>query len=85
MKENTKNYLILGVLVIAFAIAYPALRPHLKMAPTSVQSDPEQERQRLLLTLARLDQAHENGEIDESLYVNVRAQYKARLVNLWER
>jgi hypothetical protein len=42
----------------------------------------ETRRQRLLLTIARLDQVFEAGELDEAVYRQARARYKAELVEI---
>jgi hypothetical protein len=73
----------LGVLGVAFALAYPWLRPQLRGKVKPGQTDLTLERQRLLLTLARLDQAHQAGQLDETVYRRARAQRKAELAELW--
>ena len=75
----------LGVLGVAFALAYPWLRPRLRgqVSPDPVAPTPE--RQRLLLTLARLDQAYQAGQLDETVYRHTRARRKAELAELWQR
>jgi mono/diheme cytochrome c family protein len=75
----------LGALAVVFVLAYPWLRPRLVgEAPTS-QSDLIQERQRLLLTLARLDQAYEAGDLNATAYRRARARRKAELAEVLRR
>jgi hypothetical protein len=74
----------LGGLVIVFvAVGYPYLRPQLSHQPPS-DGDPNLRRQKLLLLLARLDEAFEAGELDKQIYHRARAKYKAELVQLME-
>ena len=47
-------------------------------------TDPSTRRQRLLLLLARLDDTYDAGEIDESIYRQARAEYKAELMRLMQ-
>jgi len=75
----------LGVLGVAFALAYPWLRPRLRGQVSPDPIDPMLERQRLLLTLACLDQAFQAGQLDEAVYRRARAQRKAQLAELWQR
>jgi mono/diheme cytochrome c family protein len=75
----------LGALAIVFVLIYPSLRPRLVgEAPTS-QSDLTREQQRLLLTLARLDQAYEAGDLNEAVYRRARARRKAELADVLRR
>ena len=75
----------LGVLGVAFALAYPWLRPRLRGQVSPDPVAPTLERQRLLLTLARLDQAYQAGQLDETVYRHTRARRKAELAELWQR
>jgi mono/diheme cytochrome c family protein len=75
----------LGALVILFGVFYPRLRPRLRGEGIGLESDLKQERQRLLLTLARLDQAYEAGQLNETVYQRARAQRKAELTNVLQR
>ncbi|RME70966.1 MAG: hypothetical protein D6784_15830, partial [Chloroflexi bacterium] len=60
---------------------YPSLRQ--KAVPVPVD-DPDTARQRLVLLLARLDEAFEAGELDETVYRQARSRYKAELARLME-
>ncbi len=75
----------LGALAIVFALAYPSLRPRLAGESTTGEGDLTQERQRLLLTLARLDDAHEAGELNEAVYRRARDRRKAELADVMRR
>jgi hypothetical protein len=77
----------LGGIALVLGLAYPRLRPHLKgeVATASQASDPALERQRLLLTLARLDQAYQAGRLNETVYRRARARRKAELIELMRR
>jgi len=75
----------LGALGVAFALAYPRLRPRLRGKVKPGQTNLPLERQQLLLTLARLDQAYQAGQLDEAVYRHTRAQRKAQLAELWRQ
>jgi hypothetical protein len=78
--------LALGGIALVLGLAYPRLRLRLRgeVAPVQV-GDPAQDRQRLLLTLARLDQAYQAGRLNETVYRRVRARRKAELIELMRR
>jgi hypothetical protein len=78
--------LALGGIALILGLAYPRLRLRLRgeVAPVQV-GDPAQDRQRLLLTLARLDQAYQAGRLNETVYRRVRARRKAELIELMRR
>jgi hypothetical protein len=76
----------LGGVAIVFGLAYPALRPHIRGgAPASQEGDLKRERQRLLLVLARLDQAYQAGDLNETVYRRARTRHKAELAGVWRR
>jgi mono/diheme cytochrome c family protein len=77
--------LSLGVVAIAFTVSYPSLRPRLGGETPVSESDLAQERKRLLLTLARLDQAYEDGKLNETVYRRARALRKAELAEVWRQ
>lgn len=68
-----------GVVTLLAVFLYPRYRPRLMQA---AETDPKTRRQRLLLLLARLDETYEAGQIDEAVYRQARAEYKAELVRL---
>ncbi len=72
----------LGAVVIASGAIYPALRTR-PGATALEQGSPETERQRLLLILARLDEAHAAGQLSETVYHRARAHRKVELSRLW--
>ncbi len=71
-----------GVLAVVFGLAYPWLRPRLRGEALASEGDLGRERQRLLFTLARLDQAYEAGQLNETVYRRARAQRKAELADV---
>jgi mono/diheme cytochrome c family protein len=75
----------LGTLIIVFGVFYPRLRLRLRGEGVALEGDLRRERQRLLLTLARLDQAYEAGQLNETVYQRARAQHKAELVDVLQR
>jgi len=84
LSQTTLLWMMLGVgaLAVLFALAYPLLRPHLAGESSTGEGDLMRERQRLLLTLARLDDAYESGELNETVYRRARARRKAELVDV---
>ena len=73
------------VAVVVAAFVYPRIRPQWSPQPAQVGDETiETRRQRLLLTLARLDETYEKGELDETVYQRARARYKAELAQLME-
>ncbi|MCG3211377.1 MAG: hypothetical protein FOGNACKC_05021 [Anaerolineae bacterium] len=82
--QELAKWVVLGlglVAVVVAAVVYPMRRPAMA-APSS--DSPETRRQKLLLTLARLDEVYENGDLDEDVYQRARAKYKAELADLLE-
>jgi hypothetical protein len=79
----------LGGLMMALSIVYPAWRARRVSLPAArTQADAkeiEMECQRLLLTLARLDEAYQAGQLSESVYRRARAHHKAELARLWQQ
>ncbi len=73
-----------GLAIVGVGLAYPLMRPKLTHRADLYDADPELHRQKLLLMLARLDEAYEAGELDESVYRQARARYKAELVEVME-
>jgi len=74
--------LALGGLAVAFALAYLPLRPRLSGEALASDGDLTRDRQRLLLTLARLDDAYEAGDLNETAYRRARARRKAELADV---
>ncbi|MGQ9501069.1 MAG: carboxypeptidase-like regulatory domain-containing protein [Anaerolineae bacterium] len=79
----------LGGLMMVLSIVYPAWRARrvsLPAAQTQVDARRlEMERNRLLLMLARLDEAYQAGQLSESVYRRARAHHKAELAHLWRQ
>lgn len=72
-----------GVVIVAAVVVYPQIRPRVAH-PADEEEDPAASRQKLLLTLARLDDAFEAGQLDEQVYRRARARYKAQLAQVME-
>ncbi len=78
--------LALGGIALVLGLVYPRLRPRLRGEVAVARADdPALERQRLLLTLARLDQAYQAGRLNEAVYRRVRARRKAELIEIMRR
>lgn len=77
--------LVLGAAAVVLGVTYPALQPRLRADDYSGEDNPTRDRQRLLLILARLDQAHETGELNEAVYRRARARRKAELADVLRR
>ncbi len=79
-------YIILGlgvVAILAVGVGYPMMRrSKLTQTVDLYDDDPELYRQKLLLMLARLDETYEAGELDEEIYRQMRARYKAELAEI---
>jgi mono/diheme cytochrome c family protein len=84
LSQTTLLWMMLGLggLAIFFGLAYPSLRPRLVGEARAGQGNLTQERQRLLLTLARLDQAYEAGDLSATVYRRARARRKAELAKV---
>jgi mono/diheme cytochrome c family protein len=87
LSQTTLLWMILGLggLAVAFGLAYPSLRPHLAGGTSAGTGDLAKERQRLLFTLARLDQAYEAGDLKEAVYRRARARRKSELADILRR
>jgi len=87
VKQATLLWLMLGLgaLALIFVAFYPRLRARLRGEVLVGQADLARERQRLLLTLARLDQAYEAGQLNEPVYRRARARRKAELADVLRR
>jgi hypothetical protein len=77
--------LALGGLAIVVALVYPSMRLRFAGEAPDSKVDLTQERKRLLLTLARLDEAYEAGDLNETVYRRARARHKAELSDLLRR
>lgn len=73
-----------GLAIVGVAVGYPLLRPQLTHQADMYDADPALHRQKLLLMLARLDEAFAAAELDEQVYRQARARYKAELVEVLE-
>jgi mono/diheme cytochrome c family protein len=81
--QDTLRWLILGLsgLAIALTVGLYAFRGSPQSASAS-QAESSARQHKLLLLLARLDEAVAAGEIEEPLYRQARAGYKTELVRL---
>jgi hypothetical protein len=70
---------------VALGAVYPALRRQPMPAVAPPSEDARAAQQRLLLMLARLDEAYQAGQISASAYRRARAHHKAALAALWPR
>jgi hypothetical protein len=73
-----------GLAIIGVGLVYPRLRPQLTHQAGVHHENPNIRRQKLLLTLARLDEVFEAGELDQEVYLRARAKYKVELVEIME-
>ncbi len=69
----------LGLAAIAAVVVYTVRQPVLE---PQAAVDTASQRQRLLLLLARLDEAFERGELNEAVYRRARARYKGELARV---
>ena len=70
--------------IVAVTVVYPMARPQQPHQIDFQGDDPDTRQQKLLLILAKLDEAHENGELDPAVYQRARAKYKTELADLLE-
>ncbi|MBN1994151.1 MAG: hypothetical protein JW953_15745 [Anaerolineae bacterium] len=85
--QNLLRWLILGLGIVAIIVGgviYPFIRPQLAHPAALDYNDPQARREKLLLTLARLDEAFAAGELDETVYRQARTGYKAELAKTME-
>ena len=85
--QNWLRWLVLGLgglAVIAAGVIYPLLRSRAVTPAAPDYNDPQVGREKLLLALARLDEVFEAGQLDEQVYRQARARYKAELAALME-
>lgn len=75
----------LGIVVIALGGIYPGVRRRSAAPVMPAQEDARLARERLLLTLVRLDEAYEAGQINAATYRRARAHRKDELSKLWQR
>ena len=87
LSQTTLLWLILGLggLAVVFVLVYPSLQLRFAGEAPASEGDLTQERQRLLLTLVRLDEAYEAGDLNETVYRRARARHKAELADLLRR
>lgn len=87
LDQGLLRWIVVGlgaVFIVVAAAVYPSLRPRLTHQAGQHAADPDTRRQQLLLLLARLDETYEAGQLDEEVYRQARARYKAELVDLLE-
>jgi hypothetical protein len=82
--QNMARWVVISVVALVI-VGAGALYPYWRPQTVSTGEDPVLRRQKLLLLLARLDDAFEAGELNEQVYRQARARYKASLADLWER
>jgi hypothetical protein len=87
LNQEFLRWLIIGLGVVAMVVAgvvYPLTRPQLAHQSSLDYNDTQAQREKLLLTLVRLDEAFEAGELDEGVYRQARTKYKAELTKIME-
>jgi mono/diheme cytochrome c family protein len=87
LSQTTLLWMVLGLgaVAVVFGLAYPSLRSRFGGELLAGENDLAHERQRLLLVLAHLDQAHEAGELNEGVYRRARASRKSELADVLRR
>jgi hypothetical protein len=87
VRQTTLLWFVLGLgaVAVALGLAYPVWRPRFRGETVASRGDLTLQRQRLLLTLARLDQAYEAGQLNETVYQRARARRKAELAEVLRR
>jgi mono/diheme cytochrome c family protein/5-hydroxyisourate hydrolase-like protein (transthyretin family) len=81
--QNLARWVVIGLValvIVGAGVFYPRWRPQ---SAVSLE-DSGLRRQKLLLLLARLDDAFESGQLNEQVYWQARARYKAELAEVWE-
>lgn len=81
--QNMLRWVVIGLggaVIVFVGIFYPRFRARLTSAVAS--EDVAARRQKLLLLLARLDDAFEAGELDEQVYRRARTKYKSELAGI---
>ena len=84
INQDMLRWIMLGLgggAILLAVLLYPRYRS--RPAPAAA-TDPSTRRQRLLLLLARLDDTYDADEIDETIYRQARAEYKAELMRLMQ-
>ncbi len=86
---STTGYVLIAgglvLLLVALAVAYPALRRKGEAAPSEEAAMPcDDECEELLAAIADLDDLFEAGELDEETYRRRRQALKARLLEIQE-
>jgi hypothetical protein len=80
--DESTGLIIGGVaLILAAALAFVAVR---RWQTPEAHSDVLMDRQELLESIAILDDAYQNGEIDEESYLEEREELKDALLDVWE-
>jgi hypothetical protein len=87
VRQTTLLWFVLGLgaVAVALGLAYPVWRPRFRGETVASRGDLTLQRQRLLFTLVRLDQAYEAGQLNETVYRRARARRKADLAEVLRR
>jgi LPXTG-motif cell wall-anchored protein len=83
--QNLVLWVVLVLVALFIGFGFFFFRRRKKVPPVRAEVDPEQLRQRLMVELARLDDAFENGNMDEREYQRLRADKKAQVLSLVQR
>jgi mono/diheme cytochrome c family protein len=82
--QNLARWVVIGLVALVI-VGAGAFYPRWRLQPTVSLEDSRLRRQKLLLLLARLDDTFEAGQLNEQVYRQARARYKAELAEVWER
>jgi len=84
LDQNRFKWIIIAIgamVIVGVTVVYPTTRSQ-PILTTNVKKDPSQDNKNLLLLLAHLDELYEAGELDEAIYRQARAKYKAQLLKI---
>ncbi len=84
--QNIILWVVLAVVALAFGTGFVLVRRNRQAQPVPAGgSSLEQQQQKLMMEIARLDDAFEGGGISQKAYRSQRAEKKARLLSLMQR
>lgn len=84
--QNIILWVVLVVVALGFGTGFVLVRRNRQAPPVRAGGGSlEQQQQKLMLEIARLDDAYESGGISQKAYRSQRAEKKARLLSLMQR
>ncbi len=83
--QNIILWVVLAVVALGFGFGFVLFRRNKKVQPVRVESNLEQQKQKLLVEIARLDDTFESGSMSQKAYKRMRAEKKAQLLSLMQR